>query len=159
MSHKASCHFYLIFWNICHFMLQFSIYKMVTFGAISNSPYSIQTKVAVYIFGCSYHFLQCKFHHHLIHSPSLVLYFLLLLPLCVSPFSLVTHYKPCGSFIFFSPSPQSSPQPSAKILCLDYCVQLFLVSLPPVSSNLFWTSQTKQFPKIIFFRVSSLFKN
>lgn len=68
-----------------------------------------------------------------------------------------THYKPCGSFltlslsfIYFSPSPPSSPQPSAKILCLDYRVQLLLVPVPPVSSNLFWTSQTKQFPKIIF---------
>lgn len=69
-----------------------------------------------------------------------------------------TCYKPCGSFptlslsfTHFSPSLQLSPQPSAIILCLDYNVQLFLVSLPPVSSsNLFWTSQTKQFPKINF---------
>ena len=69
-----------------------------------------------------------------------------------------TCYKPCGSFpalslsfTHFFPSLQSSPQPSAIILCLDYYVQLFLVSLPPVSSsNLFWTSQTKWFSKIKF---------
>lgn len=158
MSHKASCHLYLIFWNIFYFMLRFSIYKMVTFGAISNTSYSRQTSSSLH-FWMQLSFLTMQFHHHIIHSPSLLLYFLLLLPLCVSSFSLVTHCKPCGSFIYFSPSPQSSSQPSAKMLCLDYCVQLFLVSLPPVSSNLFWTSQIKQFPKIIFFRVSSLFKN
>lgn len=111
-----------------------------------------------YISRCNYLFLQCKFRHYFIQFLCLLPYFLLPLSLCFSPFSLGTRYEPCGSFqtlslrfIHFSPSLQSSPQPSAIILVLDYCVQLLLVSLPPVSSsNLFCISQMKRFPEIIF---------